>query len=755
VNAAPLLLRVTSVRSQRPGAYGGAIFAGSRIDQAGEVLDAGTYIVVRATARVLSLAAPQPGQWWEVEGKRCERRLEINGYEMLEEQIEASRAMLVRPSGEHVVTLMACNPDFEGIGRVKARRLWERFGGRLYEILDNGDAAALGEVLTSECSEKAIKAWALYGDSDTLKWLQSLGFDVSLGRKLMDFFGPETADMVREDPYRLLSFCATWRQVDEIARNTFGIANDDPRRLNAAVEEACYRVFTAGHTVTSASALAHTLAPILGNGRLFRDLITQALDRGQTNGSYIVAGNGVQPLGAAAMESVVAQAIAARLALGAHAELLSEEAAERLLSQYESEEQFVLNREQRLAVHLARKHAFACITGGAGVGKTTVLKAIYRIFDAAGVHVIQVALAGRAAKRMHEATGRAASTIANFLRTVRADSLTGPIAVVVDEASMVDIIAMSQICELLPAHVRLILVGDPNQLMPVGPGLVLHSVVSVEAVPGIELTTVKRYGDEIRDAAGMIREGKWPTLNDDRATDVAFFRCRAEEVAIASAVLRLYIVDPANTQILCSHRRGAGGTESLNSVCQRELTRHKTALEVWNGTANCHEHSGLHQGDTILCTRNLWHRGLQNGSLGTIVEVEREPVEILDAEGRGAGYALAWVLWDDGVRRPLQEDMLDDIELGYAITVHKAQGSQWPCVIVPVLRNRLLDRTLLYTAITRAQSQVILVGDEEAARAAAIQAPRARLRLVGLDGRLRSAIENGVVAGPITPVGRR
>lgn len=736
----PLLVRITSIRSLQPGLRGGAIFSGSRIDSTGRVLDAGTYTVVRARSCVLSGIQPEPGQWWEIEGGRHERTMEISGYEIREQQIEATKAALVRPSGEHIVTLMAENPHFEGIGRIKARRLWERFGDELYAILDRGDTEALTEVLTFECAQRAVQAWALYGDADTLRWLQSQGFDVALGRKLMEFFGSEVAAKVQEDPYRLLSFCGKWPQVDEIARKKFGILPNDSRRLTAAVEEACYRLFTAGHTIASRSQLAHMIKPLVGNVGRYRQLIEEAMQHGQSNGSYIFTSNGVQPIGAAAMESVVVQAIATRLTSGANAELLSREAADCLLSAYESEENITLNDEQRLAVHLARTHAFSCITGGAGVGKTTVLKALYKVFDAAGVNVIQLALAGRAAKRMHEATGRSASTIASFLRTVREESLPGPLAIVLDEASMVDIIAMSQICEVMPEYARLVLVGDPNQLMPVGPGLVLHAVVETESIPRIELTTIKRYGNAIARAAGLIRDGHWPTLQRDPSGEVTFVTCGSDEAELAGVVLKLYLDDPESTQILCSHRRGAGGTDVLNTTCQESLTRNNPALTTWSPVIDRYECSGLREGDTVLCTRNLWSRGLQNGSIGKIIEIARVSAPICEPTGQEVDQILAWVLWDDGERRALTADMLNNIELGYAITVHKAQGSQWPRVIVPVARNPFLDRTLLYTAITRAQNQVILVGDESVAKAATYRLPAAHGRNIGLKYKMQEIV---------------
>jgi exodeoxyribonuclease V alpha subunit len=148
------------------------------------------------------------------------------------------------------------------------------------------------------------------------------------------------------------------------------------------------------------------------------------------------------------------------------------------------------------------------------------------------------------------------------------------------------------------------------------------------------------------------------------------------------------------------------------------------------------EHTGFHLGDLLLCIRNRWDWGLQNCSLGKLVQIEETPRLLKNDEGIELGYALAWAMWEDGERLPILESMLDDLELGYAITVHKAQGSQWPRIIVPISGNRLLDRTLVYTAVTRAQRQVILVGDEDAARTAVQGLPRAKQRKVALGSML-------------------
>lgn len=153
---------------------------------------------------------------------------------------------------------------------------------------------------------------------------------------------------------------------------------------------------------------------------------------------------------------------------------------------------------------------------------------------------------------------------------------------------------------------------------------------------------------------------------------------------------------------------------------------------VWSEQHESWAHTGFHLGDPVICTRNRWDLGLQNGSLGKLVQVEDTPRLITNQQGEEVGYAIAWVEWDDGERRPVFEEMLDDLELGYAITTHKAQGSQWPRVIVCITGNRLLDRTLVYTAVTRAQQQVIIVGDVVAARKAVEAVPKAYQRQVAL-----------------------
>jgi exodeoxyribonuclease V alpha subunit len=731
-------LRVTTIRSQSPKGFGGCIFTGKPIDNHGNVQDAAAYYVVKATGPTLGKALVQTGQWWKVSGEAAERLLDVNGYRVSEWQIDASKAVLMRPSDEHIVSFIAENPNFIGIGQVKARKLWNTFGTKLYEVLDAADVDTLASVLTPESALQVIGAWAQYGDSRTLQWLQTEGISLEIGRKVLHFFGRDTPEKLQEDPYRLLSFCASWRQVDALAQSHFGVQPDDLRRLKGAIEEACYRVFASGHTIVLSAKLMEVLQSVLGSQtKTFRwsSLVAQALTLGLTNGSFVVGHNGVQPLGALVMERQVAKAVTDRLVATGTALMPQQEVSD-ILRTYELAEGIKLNAEQQQAVLLASEKSFMLITGGAGVGKTTVLKALYKVYEQAGVEVVQLALAGRAAKRMQEATDRPASTIANFLQSKK--ELSGPHVVVVDEASMVDIVTMHRLVEMLVADVRIVMAGDPEQLMPVGPGLVLHALIRVPAVPLAELKVIKRYGGDIAAAAISIRKGIWPELGSDETGPIAFLPCTDRRTEsgnslIAETVLDLYKLNPADTQILSARRNGRDGVKVINSLCQAAATAGAKPMRVWSVQHDAMALTGFNLGDAVLCTRNMWDRGLQNGSLGVIVEVEEMSLMATDEDGAGVEPTLGWVLWDDGVRRPVVEAMLDDLELGYAITVHKAQGSQWPRVIVPLTGHRLLDRTLIYTAITRAQTQVLIVGDEAAAKLAVESLPKVKERQVGLD----------------------
>lgn len=721
MNAPVVTVRVSAVRSQNPYGRGGAIFTGVEVDDRGWRVDAKTHYVIKASSQLLQ-APVECGQLWRVTGQSEPNTIIVNGYRLTESTITPDAMEMLRPSGEHIITLLGQGEAFEGIGEVKARRLWEHFGDTLYAVLDQSDVDRLEEVLPRAMAQRLADAWLQWGNTFTLQWLQSRGFAVSLGRKVLNFYGKDAANRIEDDPYRLLSFAAHWATVDTLAQNTFDLAPADPRRLAGAVEEALYAAFDAGHTCIPEPELLRRLRVLLDSNDLAKSAVLQA----ESLVRFIRQGGRLHAPGPFVMERGVTQAIASRITKVLP--LLDEYSLAAHIAEYQAQESITLHHKQIEALALANAHPFCVITGGAGTGKTTVLRGLFQLYALVGYTVYPMALSGRAAKRIGEATGHSAQTIAGFLKHFNADAAQNAV-VVIDEASMVDLPSAYRVMRHLPQHYRVVLVGDPNQLSPVGPGLLLHELAHHPRVPVIELTQIKRYGGAIAEAAALIRDGEWPSLAEDAQADIAFVPCALDQ--INEVVLGLYDQDRSGSQILCATRSAAfGGMNAINALCQNRINAQGEALMTWNPEFDQPQGSGLRVGDPVICLRNDWEIDLQNGSLGVLVSVEPA------ASGKAPGSRIGSILWDDGRTLDLTTDLLAHLELAYAITIHKAQGSGFGRVIIPVRHSKLLDRTLLYTAVTRAEQQVILVGDVHAAKTAVLAPRHSERRHVALGAML-------------------
>lgn len=722
-----LTVRISAIRSQNPQGRGGAIFTSVEVGDDGSRIDAKTHLIVKAPHWLLNTSI-EVGQLWRVTGKAEPNTIVVNGYRLTESTLTPEAMELLRPSGEHIVTLLAEGDAFAGIGMVKARRLWDHFGQDLYAILDHGDVKRLEEVMTAEAAASLADAWQRWGDTFTLQWLQAKGFSVALGRKVIDYFSPHPAIKIEEDPYRLISFAADWATTDKLAHDAFGIAEDDPRRLAGAVEEALYGAFDAGHTCVPRSEVAQRIGRLLSSG----GMIDCALIEAEARGCFLRRADRLHAVGPYVMEHGIAESIAQRAAQPES--LLDGGAFAALLAGYQAESGITLEASQIDALAVANANPIAVITGGAGTGKTTVLRAFFGVCGAAGWPIFAMALSGRAARRIGEATGHPATTIAGFLTRFNPDEAPERAVVVIDEASMLDLPAAYRLIRHLPEAYRFVLVGDPHQLPPVGPGLLLHELAHQDGIPRVELQQVKRYGGQIAEAATALRLGQWPDLPDDPRADIAFLPCALND--INDTVLELLTDDPDGTQILCATRTtAAGGVKAINSLCSAALHANSEELLRWNAEFEVVQGTGFRVGSPVICLINDWEKNLQNGSLGVIVSVE------LPDRDAAPGRRLGVIRWDDEQERDLTPDLLPHLELAFAITIHKAQGSQFPRIIVPVRSSRLLDRTLLYTAITRAQRQVILVGDVAAAKAAVEASPHASLRQVALGSMLIEILE--------------
>lgn len=684
------IVRVTDVRVQNSN---GAIFRGESITPSGEIIDTHSNLIVRIQARGIGVRV-SIGQWWAVKGE-VKSRTFINrfGFEMTEAQMEVKpgHARLEKPENEHVISYLKRNAAYRGIGEITARKLWETFGKELFAVLDEGDTAALSDVVGQKLASTLVQVWAEEGLSGSLQWLHGAGIPLALGRKILDCFGKDTAAKVNQDPYRLLSFSVDWEEVDDLARRKLGVANDDERRLMGAVSEVVFHRFSKGDTYVPRKALAEGLRSLLRDEKHPRALIDKAIEQSKTARRLLFDSEGnAYSLGAVILENEAAEFIGARLgrntAPAVNASLVIQAYEDReSVGAYSDEKRFRLNAEQRAAVRLVAENDISVVSGGAGCGKTTVLKCIREVLDEQGYHIVQLALAGKAAKRMSDATGQPAFTLASFIRNGPPE---GPVAIVIDESSMVDLISFAGVIRQLPRDAKMVQVGDQHQLTPVGPGLIMHCLVDLPFVPHVELKAPKRFGSKLAQIANLIKDGVFPS-EDQFDEEIRFIPAsNTEMIGRASA---LYVEQPDDTVVLCTTRTMAA---SINRCVQQVLTASNKPLKLFNEEFDCYVHVGFNEGDQVICTRNHWDLGVQNGSLGRLIEV----FDVVDSDDEEGPLAFGRIEWDDGEIRLLHEDLLDNLDLGYAMTVHKSQGSQWQRVISCLPSTSLsLDRSLVYT----------------------------------------------------------
>lgn len=735
IDAVTVTLRVTSVRSR--GRSGGAIFAG-------KTEGGSAYVVVASHLLIPDSSLVDRGQVWSVEGSARERELEVNGYRLREQQIEAAHVHLDRPAGRNVINWMAECPDCVGIGRVKASRLYERFGPTLVQHIDDRNVALLAEVVGAEAAEVLCVAFEKHGVAETLLWLDQMGIPRKIGASVADFYRDEAKAKVEANPYVLISFEAQWLVVDELARNRFGVAVDDPRRLEAAIEESLYRGLNSGHTCLPTEKVRDGLWALLGS----TELVDKALCAVGSSFQFRRTNDGFQTTGAFLIERYLAERLMAMCEgrdTQGQGELFTvchvgAQAVEAALNRYERFNGIPVTSELRRAVAVSSSSNVSLILGGAGTGKTTVLKALYQTLESAqpGLVIYQLALAGRAAQRMTEATGHESKTIAAFLRD---EEVVSGSVVVVDEMSMVDAILMYRLLRRLPQGVRLVLVGDPSQLPPIGPGLVLHALAGHAAITQVELTAVQRQtsASGIPQVAASIREHQEPSWARYKGTGsgVSFIDC--DEKNLDAEVERLYLElggggTNFDVQILSTTKHRQGGVKGLNEVLHTRFYGSADPVQSFNtefGLVNEVTADGtrLTVGDLVLYTENDYQLGLRNGSLGRVTRA----LQPTDADGVCCAAEF------DGKEYTFTAKNIRALSHAYAITVHKSQGSQFKRVIVPMRPNRLLDQSLIYTAVTRSVEQVVFVGDRTAA-VKAIKAPAAATRRhTGLAAALEAA----------------
>ena len=616
----------------------------------------------------------------------------------------------------------------KGIGPVSARRIVAHFGVETLEIIDD-DPYRLLEVakLGKSRVELIARAWKDQRRiKDVMVFLQSHGVTTGYAVKIFRQYGQEAIQRVRANPYRLERDIVGigFQIADRIARN-MGMATDAPERIQAGMRYLLNQAAEEGHVFLPVEKLMRQCKDILDvNAELFpAALETLRADDGifKEESRYYLP-----PLYYA--EVGVASSLQRLLRTPAAIKLDSPGKAE-------TGGGLRLAASQLEAIGLAARKKVIVLTGGPGTGKTTITREILALFESKGLEVALCSPTGRAAKRLAEATGKEAKTIHRLLefapgeRAFRKnyDNRLEVDALIVDEASMIDVALMNALLQALPDTAHLVIVGDIDQLPPVGPGNVLRDIIASEMVPVVRLTEIFRQAREsgIVLNAHRVNRGEPPAINNREASDFFFLEeqdpGRAAELIEDLCARRL----PGrgyealkDIQVITPMYRGETGAVNLNLRLQQRLNP--------QGRSYSQGELEFRVGDKVMQVKNNYDKGVFNGDMGKIVGLDTDE-RLMQVKFDGTlGYDLA---------------DLDELTLAYAISTHRAQGSEFPVVVMPLTTQHyvMLQRNLLYTAFTRAREMIVLVGSRKALNLA-VANDAVALRYTTLKQRLRNEV---------------
>ncbi len=697
------------------------------------------------------------GEYIEVHGKKVVHKI-------YDEQIQVKSYEVKTPQDSMAVERYLGSGAIKGIGAALAARIVRKFGGDTFRIMEQ-EPERLAEVkgISDKMARKISEQFEEKREArEAMVFLQKYGISMNLAVKIHATYKDRMYEVLKENPYRLAEDIpgVGFKIADEIARKG-GFGSDSMFRIQAGI---LYVLGRAG-----------------GNGHCYlpeRELLSQASE------VLLVSGEKVQE----ALENMTFDKRLIRKQLGEEMLLytstmyymelncarmlldlnigfdIDENKLQKKLAYLGDGEEIQLDKQQKLAVQESLRNGLLVITGGPGTGKTTTIRTIIRILESEGLEILLAAPTGRAAKRMSEATGYEAQTIHRLLelngspegekQSMRFErNEMNPLesdVLIVDEMSMVDIHLLYAMLKAVVVGTRLIFVGDVNQLPSVGPGNVLKDIIRGHCCNVIKLTKIFRQAQEsdIIVNAHKINNGEQIVM-DNKSRDF-FLLKRSDKNAIISVMIQLvqekmpkYVdATPNDIQILTPMRKGELGVERLNVILQQYFnppSPQKPERE-FHGTI-------FRLGDKVMQIRNNYQiecevrnrfdvvveqgTGVFNGDCGVISEVNAfaETVDVTFEEGKTVTYGSS---------------NLDELELAYAITIHKSQGSEYPAVVMPILSGprMLFNRNLLYTAVTRARKCVTIVGSEEMVRSM-IDNVNEQRRYSSLDVRLAEMMEEG------------
>jgi exodeoxyribonuclease V alpha subunit len=692
------LVRITQIYQYQPDSVRlGAVFLNAR---------AGAHRIEILTTQEKLNIDPKVGQQWAIPKE--------NNHSVRQQQISADRYVnvwrfmhpalkcVMPDSGSGFVAFLSSERSFKGIGTVKAQLLWNEFRGEIFKILEK-DRHAPFKGNKSTTNFEVVKAvlvrddavnglWDGYKEYSNLKHSAQLvewEIEAPIQRQLFRVADHDAINFLKKNPYRLYSLGMRFQKVDDVAQKHFFVRPSSEIRIAALVEHALRLWSDKGNTVATWQDIEPTLKRLLNNdqslvlkaSRLKGDIIGFV----KQEDKYFVSANYI-------FEKTIAKRFNK---LCKDQQLVW---TDELEGAYTSSvpDGWVLEKAQAKAVRTALMSRIFALSGGAGTGKTTTTKLIVDSYQKLGFTIYPVALSGKAARRLQQSIGIETSTIARLLREAGIGEV--PSVLIVDEASMLDAYTMWRLVTLISDKVRILLIGDPYQLPPINAGFILNDVIKSEVINHVELDVVRRQGanSSVPAYSNAVRNGKVPqSLN---TADITFQESIGDILQDAVNAYSMYenvmIVAPTNATV----RR-------VNVILQDAVNPHGEVLDL-TGMPVTKGSYEFRLGDPVVITLTNYNSDVQNGTLGVIrsVDVADEfactvELEDLDENGKKRLLNVDWQLFEY-------------IDLAYCLTLHKLQGSQAPNVIVLLERGPLLDRSWLYTAMTRAENKVHVIGKE-------------------------------------------
>lgn len=655
--------------------------------------------------------APFPGEQVKIRGDWVE-------HPKFGRQMQALVCQSVPPSSVSGMERFLASGAVRGIGKATAARIVEYFGEATMQVLgEKPERLKEVEGIGAKKAEVIAASFAELSDlKELMLFLEENGLSANYAPKIKAAYGASALSVIAENPYRLAADVVGigFRTADRLAV-MLGLEADNPERIKAGLEFALVQASAGGHTYLPEELLLREAANLLQISseivyETFNRLIAEDLLRTEEYGQ----GRLVYPEYLYRAETGVARRL---IFLRDKVNSLWQVNYEEVIEEWEKETGLKLAEAQAEAVKASLEHGVFVLTGGPGTGKTTVVKNILAVLEKAGCKIMLAAPTGRAARRLAESAGHPAATVHRLLEYApngegyffgrNSDNPLEADAIIVDEASMLDIVLAHNLLKAVPVGCRLILVGDVDQLPSVGPGTVLKDILRSKMMPVVRLESIFRQAAKspIVTNAHLINKGKAPQC--EPASDFSFEEVEDEEAA-ALVIVKRYAEIAAikgweEVQVLSPMHKNACGVANLNKLLQERMNPPAA------GKAEIMAPTGLlRRDDKVMQTRNNYEKDVFNGDIGKITEISGRSVRVMFPE-RPEGESVVY-----------EQSELDELQLSYAMSVHKSQGSEYNSVIIPLVRSHyiLLQRNLLYTGVTRAKERVILVGSRAAVNTA-------------------------------------